>query len=64
MEVDPGRIEQELRVLAIRIQQQERIIGGLRAGIGRLEALSTLAELLRTQDELERRRAAALPPVT
>lgn len=52
------QLDRSLRMLAIRLKQQERIIQELRTGVSRLEALSTLAELLRDQDELQRKRAA------
>jgi hypothetical protein len=51
-----SEIDARLRVLAIRLQQQERIIESVQPGPGRLEALSTYAELLRRQHDLQMQR--------
>ena len=52
-----SHIDSRLTVLAIRLQQQERIIQGLKPGPGRLEALSSsLAEILRAQHEMQMQR--------
>jgi hypothetical protein len=51
-----SHIDSRLTVLAIRLQQQERIIEGLKPGPGRLEALSTFAEILRAQHEMQMQR--------
>jgi hypothetical protein len=51
-----SQIDSRLTVLAIRLQQQERVIQGLKPGPGRLEALSTLAEIVRAQHEMQMQR--------
>jgi hypothetical protein len=50
-------VERQISVIAVRVKQQKRIIGELPEGLGRLEALSVYAELLRNEYELERYRA-------
>ena len=50
-------LERQIAVVAIRLQQQHRIIGGLPDGPERIEALSEYAELLREEHDLERNRA-------
>jgi hypothetical protein len=51
-----SEIDARLRVLAIRLQQQERIIESVQPGPGRFEALSTYGELLRRQHDLQMQR--------
>ena len=49
-------LDARLRVLAIWLQQQERIIASVQPGPQRIEALSTYAELLRRQHDLQMQR--------